>query len=211
MQRNQRTSTKIIIGASIAVVTLIAQTGGPTPTCRHCSATYIPLSELEAYTAKAVKYQLIDQQVRSVDIGKVQVGIGMVTRGKLLPDPNRKGAVAEHEQISEVYHVISGEATLLTGPELVNPVKRPDDERTVRLQNGPGYNSDAIRQPQVTHLKPGDMIIIPAGTGHLFTEIPDHITYMMVRIDPDKVVPTKSEAESQADLKVIPPARKEGK
>jgi len=202
---------KIIIGASVAVLTIMAQSGGPNPTCRQCPATYIPVSELDAYTAKALKYQLIDQQVRSVDIGKVQVGIGMVTRGKLAPDPNRKGAVAEHEQISEVYHVISGEATLLTGPDLVNPVKRPDDERTVRLQNGPGYNSDAIRQPQVHHLKPGDMIVIPAGTGHWFTEIPDHITYMMVRIDPDKVVPTKSEAESQADLKVIPAAGKGAK
>jgi mannose-6-phosphate isomerase-like protein (cupin superfamily) len=210
MQRSQRISTKLIIGTSLAVLTLMAQSGGPNPTCRHCSSTYIPVSELDAYTAKAIKYQLIDQQVRSVDIGKVQIGIGMVTRGKLLPDPNRKGSVAEHEQISEVYHVISGEATLLTGPDLVNPVKRPDDERTVRLQNGPGYNSDAIRQPRTTHLKPGDMIVIPAGTGHQFTEIPDHITYMMVRIDPDKVVPTKSEAESQADLKVVPPQTKKG-
>ncbi|MGA2716949.1 MAG: hypothetical protein ABSG41_28010, partial [Bryobacteraceae bacterium] len=65
----------------------------------------------------------------------------------------------------------------------------------------------SITNPQVNHLKPGDMIVIPAGTGHLFTEIPDHITYMMVRIDPDKVVPTKSQAESEADLKVIPPSR----
>jgi quercetin dioxygenase-like cupin family protein len=59
----------------------------------------------------------------------------------------------------------------------------------------------------VSHLKAGDMMVIPAGTGHLFTEIPDHITYMMVRIDPDKVVPTKSQAESEADLKVVPPGR----
>jgi len=211
MQTSNKISAKVIIGASVAVLTLMAQSGGPNPTCRHCSATYIPVSELKAYTAKALKYKLVDQQVRSVDVGKVQVGIGMVTRGKLLPDPNRKGAVAEHEQVSEVYHVIEGEATLLTGPDLVNPMKRPADERTVRLQNGPGYNADVIRQPLVTHLKPGDMIVIPAGTGHLFTEIPDHITYMMVRIDPDKVVPTKSEAESQADLKVVPPAGKNGK
>ena len=143
--------------------------------------------------------------MRSVDVGKVQVGIGMVTRGKLLPGTVRKGAVAEHEQISEVYHVIDGEATLQTGPDLVNSVKRPADEKTVRLQNGPGWSSDSIVNPQVHHLKAGDMIVIPAGTGHLFTEIPDHITYMMVRIDPDKVVPTKSQAESEADLKVIPP------
>jgi mannose-6-phosphate isomerase-like protein (cupin superfamily) len=212
MRKTQTISTKVMLGAGLVVFGLLAQQGGgPKPTCHNCPATYIPKSELDAYTAKAIKYSLVDQQVRSVDIGKVQVGIGMVTRGKLAPDPNRKGAVAEHEQVSEVYHIIDGEATIWTGPDLVNPVKRPDDERTVRLQNGPGYNADAIRQPMVTHLKPGDMLIIPAGTGHLFTEIPDHITYMMVRIDPDKVVPTKSQAESEADLKVIPPSRKGAK
>jgi oxalate decarboxylase/phosphoglucose isomerase-like protein (cupin superfamily) len=203
--RNRRTSLKVLLGAGVAVIALLAQ--APQPTCRHCQATYIPVSELDAYTAKAVKYKIVDQQVRSVDIGKVQVGIGMVTRGKLLPGTVRKGAVAEHEQISEVYHVIDGSATLLTGPDLVNPVKRSADEKTVRLQNGPGWSSDSISNPQVHHLKPGDVIIIPAGTGHWFTEIPDHITYMMVRVDPDKVVPTKSQAESEADLKVIPPRR----
>ncbi len=162
------------------------------------------MSELDAYTAKAIKYNIVDQQVRSVDVGKVQVGIGMVTRGKLLPGTVRKGAVPEHEQVSEVYHVIDGSGTLLTGPDLVNPLKRPADEKTVRLQNGPGFSADSIVNPQVNHLKAGDMIVIPAGVGHLFTEIPDHITYMMVRIDPDKVVPTKNQAESEADLKVIP-------
>ena len=198
-------SFKVLLSGGVAVLALLAQ--GPQPTCRHCQATYIPVSELDAYTAKAVKYNIVDQQVRSVDLGKVQVGIGMVTRGKLAAGTTRKGAVAEHEQVSEVYHVIEGTATLLTGPDLVNPVKRPDDEKTVRLQNGPGWSSDSITNPQVHHLKPGDVVIIPAGTGHWFTEIPDHITYMMVRIDPDKTVPTKSQAESEADLKVIPPGR----
>jgi mannose-6-phosphate isomerase-like protein (cupin superfamily) len=200
-----RVPSKVLLGATVATVALMAQS--PQPTCKHCQATYIPKSELDAYTAKAIKYSLVDQQVRSVDIGKSQVGIGMVTRPKLEPGSVRNGAVAEHEQVSEVYYVIDGTATLLTGPDLVNPVKRPDNEKTVRLQNGPGWSSDSITNPQVNHLKPGDMIVIPAGTGHLFTEIPDHITYMMVRIDPDKVVPTKSQAESEADLKEIPPAR----
>lgn len=201
---NRKTALKASIAIPTAVIALLAQT--PQPTCHRCQATYIPVSELDSYTAKAIQYKIVDQQVRSVDIGKVQVGIGMVTRGKLLPGTVRKGAVAEHEQVSEVYHVIEGSATLLTGSDLVNPVKRPASEKTVRLQNGPGYNSDSIVNPQVNHLKAGDVIIIPAGVGHWFTEIPDHITYMMVRIDPDKIVPTKSQAESEADLKTVPAA-----
>jgi quercetin dioxygenase-like cupin family protein len=49
-------------------------------------------------------------------------------------------------------------------------------------------------------LKPGDVVIIPAGVGHWFTKIDDHIAYLMVRVDPDKVTPLKDEAASKADL-----------
>jgi len=42
--------------------------------------------------------------------------------------------------------------------------------------------------------------VIPAGTGHWFTKIDDHITYLMVRIDPDKVTPLRDEAASKAYL-----------
>src|SRR5579859_6025843 len=193
------------IGIGAVTLTLLAQQGNqPRPTCHYCQATYVPAGELDAYTAKAVKYGIVDQQVRSIDVGKSQVGIAMVTRGKLVAGPARKGAVAEHEQVSEVYHIIEGTATLLTGPDLVNVTKRPESEKTVRLQNGPGWNADSIANPQVHHLKPGDVIVIPAGTGHWFTEIPDHITYLMVRIDPDKVVPTKDAKQSEDDLKAVP-------
>jgi hypothetical protein len=45
------------------------------------------------------------------------------------------------------------------------------------------------------------VVIIPAGTGHWFTKIDDHITYLMMRIDPDKVTPHKDEAASQTYLR----------
>jgi mannose-6-phosphate isomerase-like protein (cupin superfamily) len=166
----------------------------PQPTCAMCPGTHIPASELESYTKKAIAEKLIDQQVRDIDIGKARIGVGMVHRGQLeKPAPN---SVAEHDQISEVYHVISGAATLVLGPDIVDRQRRPSTMRTVREFNGPGNNGSDVRDGTAYEIKAGDVVVIPAGTGHWFTKIEDHIDYLMIRIDPDKVTPLKSEAQS---------------
>jgi mannose-6-phosphate isomerase-like protein (cupin superfamily) len=170
----------------------------PQPTCLMCPGTYIPAAELESYTKKATAEKLIDQQVRDTDIGKARIGIGMVHRGKLeRPAPN---SVAEHDQISEVYHVISGSATLVLGPDIVDRQRRPSTMRTVREFNGPGNNGSDIRDGVAYEIKAGDVVVIPAGTGHWFIKIDDHIDYLMIRIDPDKVTPLKGQAQSMEYL-----------
>jgi hypothetical protein len=174
------------------------------PTCNHCSATYIPTDEFQAYVKRAMANGLIDQQVRSVDIGKSQVGIGVVYRGKL--DAPARDSVAEHDLISEVYHIIDGSATLETGSDIVGMKRRPATLTTVKEYNGPGNNGSSITKGVTYHLKPGDVIVVPAGVGHLFTKIDDHITYLMIRIDPDKAVPLKDEAKSKAYLQSDPKA-----
>ena len=168
------------------------------PTCNNCPATYIPNEEIQAYLKRAIAEKLIDQQIRAVDSGKTNVDVGLVYRGKL--DKPAPDAVAEHDKVSEVYHVIDGSATLVTGPDLVGKKPRPADDRAVKMLNGPGSNSASIRNGVTHQLKPGDVVIIPAGTGHWFTKIDDHITYLMVRVDPEKVTPHKDEAASKADL-----------
>ncbi len=192
--------TRFVLGLTIAAlvttITAVAQQDNPQPTCKNCPGYYIPEAELDAYLKRAMAERIIDQQVRSVDIGKSNVAIGMVHRTKI----STPGEVAEHDQVSEVYHVISGSATLVLGPELVGAERRPATNTNVRLLNGPGHNAKSIRNGVPRELKAGDVVIIPAGTGHWFTKIDDHITYLMVRIDPDKVTPHKDEAASKADL-----------
>lgn len=188
---------KAMLGIVVALFALQAQ--NTNPTCNRCSATYIDAGELQAYVKRAIADHLVDQQIRSVDIGKSQVGIGVVYRGKLsAPVPD---SVAEHDLISEVYHIIDGSATLVTGPEIMDEKRRPSTLQTVREYNGPGNSGSSIRNPVTHQLKPGDVIIIPAGVGHWFTRIDDHITYLMVRVDPDKAVPLKDEAASKAYLR----------
>ena len=185
-------------GFMLLLASSVLSAQDPRPTCNKCSATYIPKEEIQAYQKRAIAEKIIDQQIRAVDAGKTNVDIGVVYRGKLeKPAPN---AVAEHDQVSEVYHVIDGAATLVTGPDLVGTKRRPADDNAVKMLNGPGSNSASIRNGVTHQLKAGDVMIIPAGTGHWFTKIDDHITYLMVRIDPDKITPHKDEAASKAYL-----------
>lgn len=188
----------LIAGALTLTMAAVYAQNVPTATCQGCPATYISNDELQAYLKRAVARNVIDQQVRSVDIGKSGVAVGMVHRGKL--DGPQTNSVAEHDHVSEVYHIISGSATLVTGPDLINAQRRPATNENVRVLNGPGSNASGIRNGVTHQLKAGDAIIIPAGTGHLFTKIDDHIDYLMIRVDPDKVVPLKDEAASKAYL-----------
>src|SRR6202790_5531827 len=89
----------VVLGILSAGLPLLAQE--PKPTCNHCPATYIPKSELDAYTKRAAENKLVDQQVRSVDIGKAQLGIGMVTRGKLDLGSTRGARGAENKKTEE--------------------------------------------------------------------------------------------------------------
>jgi mannose-6-phosphate isomerase-like protein (cupin superfamily) len=188
-----------ILTACCLVAAGAAQNGDPQPTCSYCPGTYISRDELSDYLKKGRSEKRTDQQVRDVDIGKARVAIGLVHRGKLeAPSPH---SVAEHDQVSEVYHVIDGAGTLVLGPDLIDKKRRPADDPAVRALNGPGNNAEAIRDGVVYQLSTGDVVVIPAGTGHWFTKIDDHIDYLMVRIDPDKVTPLKGEAESRAYLR----------
>jgi mannose-6-phosphate isomerase-like protein (cupin superfamily) len=186
----------VAAGGLTAAVALWAQDAKPS--CNRCPGTYISNQEVQDYLKRVpTGTGVADQQVRAVNAGKTNVDIGVVYRGKVTTE----SPVAEHDLVSEVYHIIDGSATLMLGPDIVDAKRRPADDRTVRMLNGPGSNGASIRNGKSYDLKAGDVVIIPAGTGHWFTKINDHISYLMVRIDPDKVTPGKDEAASKADLK----------
>ena len=161
--------------------------------CDECESTYVSAGEIQEYLEVASA----DQQVRSVDIGKAQVQVAISHRGRL----EQPGRVAEHDLVTEVYYVISGSGTNVTGSDLVDAVPRASSNRAVQFLNGPGHNAATIRNGTTHELSAGDVLVIPAGTGHQFTRIDDHIRYVMIRIDPDKVVPLMDVADSREYLR----------
>ena len=194
---------KIGVGVLLGFGTLLIPQGGMNPSCHSCSATYIPRDEIDGYLKRAparVVNSVSDQQVRAVDIGKSHVALGVVFRDGVQAEGS---AVAEHDLVSEVYYILEGTGTLVTGPDIVGWQARPATNENVRLLNGPGGNGASIRNGETYELKAGDVVVIPAGVGHWFTKVDGRLRYLMVRIDPDKVTPVKDGAASKADLATV--------
>jgi mannose-6-phosphate isomerase-like protein (cupin superfamily) len=153
------------------------------------SATDIPNSLIEATAKKTATAPVSDQQLRVVNInGEYNVGVGVVHRAKTAG--RDIGGGIEHSQITEIYHVISGNGTLMTGGTIENAKDQPPDSPVVTTLNGPSSGGGKVTGGRSRKMGPGDVVIIPPNTPHWWTEITsDQIVYLVVRVDPHKVLP----------------------
>jgi mannose-6-phosphate isomerase-like protein (cupin superfamily) len=172
-----------------AARTIEAQTQTPAPYVPRGAATDVANAEIKAAVQKTASSAVSDQQLRVVSInGEYNVGVGVVHRAKTAGrDP---GGGIEHSRITEVYHVIEGNGTLVTGGTIENPRETPADSSVVKVLNGPSTGGGPIQNGISRKIGPGDVVIIPPNTPHWFSEITsDQIVYLVVRIDPHKVLP----------------------
>lgn len=151
------------------------------------SATYVAAADVQATLKKAPPTSVSDQPIRVVDAGGYNVGIAVVHR----PKTSVQGSPVEHDKVTEIYHVMEGSGTLVTGGTLVNPKPRPADSREVARVNGPSVTGTSVQGGETRRISAGDVVIIPAGVPHWFSEIQESLTYVVVRVDPEKVVPLK--------------------
>jgi hypothetical protein len=127
----------------------------------------------------------VDQQLRVVDVGKYNVAVGVIYRGALKNNPGEPIRGPYHDDSAEVYIIRSGSGVLTTGSSMID--KKPSTNYS--LLNGPGGSGAAGANAFSRRVSPGDIIIIPPGVLHVFTEITDHISYLSVRPDPGRVLP----------------------
>ena len=166
-----------------------AQMQSPAPHLPRGTATDISGSEVQALVQKTAADRVSDQAIRVVSVnGEYNVSIGVVHRAKT-SGKDAPGGI-EHAQITEVYHVIEGNGTLVTGGTLDNLKEVPAEGTVVTMLNGPSTGGTAIQGGVSRKLAPGDVVIIPPNTPHWFSEITTgQIVYLVVRIDPHKILP----------------------
>jgi len=147
-------------------------------------AVDITNADIRATIRTAPADAVMDQQIRVVDIGAYNVAVGVLHRAA-----KAKQTAISHAQVTEVYHIIEGTGTLVTGGETVEPTPLPADGNTVKVLVGPSAGGTSIRGGYSRRVGPGDVIVIPPGVAHWFSAVESDMNYLVVRIDAEHVLP----------------------
>jgi len=83
------------------------------------------------------------------------------------------GEVEFHERVADVMHVVAGNATVITGGEMVDPHEVGAGELRARAVEG-GTRHE---------LREGDVLAIPNGVPHQFAEVSDPFLYFVVKVE----------------------------
>jgi len=138
------------------------------------------------YVLKNAPANQPDRQLRVVDMGKYNLGVGIVHRGPTNDKPGDSIPVIYHDYTPETYIIESGPGVLTTGGVIEN--KRASGG-VPNVMNGPSGGGTAGAGAYSRVVREGDIIIIPNQVAHGWSQITDHVTYLSVRPDPDRVLP----------------------
>ena len=118
-----------LIAAAAAILTLIPLAG-----FAQDQATDVLKADIEAVLNSPEGG--VDRQIRVVDIGKLNVAVGVLQRGPTGDSAGPTTAI-EHSQVTEVYYVVSGSGTLITGTAVDDQEQISPDAEIVKVAVGP--------------------------------------------------------------------------
>ena len=177
-------------------------------------AVYITSAEIHSVAQKQIAKTAIDKALadlppvtkdvvtksvaKTLDVGTDEVlamlplkagpdyGVSVLHYAVTEPGKNPTEAT-EHTKVSELYYVLQGNATLITGGDLGEPYR---DTATGRAA-GPSSFGTVTGNTVSRKIGPGDVIIIPPNTPHLVNDVTLDLVFLVMRIDPDKVLMPK--------------------
>jgi hypothetical protein len=187
--RVEEAALKLALNAAVMALTISAgavsaQTGSAPaapkpPAAAPLPATDVSGAEIKAFIDNLPKNAISDLPIRTVDVGGYRVGVYGVFRPKSV----KQDAILHEVTTTEVYYMLEGSATLVTGGRLVDERREPATSTSVR---GSRIEGGVSRR-----MAAGDMVIIPGRTPHWWSEMDGDIRYLIVRPDPSNRIPLK--------------------
>ena len=142
-------------------------------------ATDLSAADIQAFLKALPRDAVNDRPIRVVDVGGYRIGVYGVFRPKSVPQE----AILHETKVTEVYQILEGGGTLVTGGKLVDTWREPATNTSLRGKRIDGGVSRRVAK--------GDVVIIPGRLPHWWSTLDSDLTYLIVRPDPDGKLPLK--------------------
>jgi len=139
------------------------------------SGTVITAEEIASTLKQSVANNVVDQPVKAADVpGGHKASLALLRRTK----PETTALI--HDRVTEIYQITEGSGTIVTGGSLENATATD----LTRLNAGPSHTG-THKGGESKHVGVKDVIIIPAGMPHRFSELDGPaIVYLVYRFEP---------------------------
>ena len=153
----------------------------------------------------------IDRTLRVVEAGSGQLGIAVAkheaNRGKSTAATGRTpksvncgvstapagggtgpGDGIWHDKVTEMYVILKGTGTLVTGGTILHGFRSAPDSDTDKIQTGTSCIGQIVGNVVRQKVSEGDVVVIPPGVPHGWEDLDAEISYLDVRVDPKKIL-----------------------
>ena len=140
------------------------------------SGTVISADEIAATLKQSIANNTVDQPIKLAELpGGHKASVALLRRTK----PETSALI--HDYVTEIYQIVEGSGTLVSGGTLMDP-KESDLTRVNAGMSHTGIHHGG----ESRKVKPKDVIIVPAGMAHRFSELDGPIVYLVYRFEPKR-------------------------
>ena len=140
------------------------------------SGTFISADEIAGTLKQSIANNTVDQPIKLAQIpGGHKASLALLRRTKA------ETTALIHDYVTEIYQIVDGSGTLVTGGALDDP----KENDLTRLNAGMSHTG-VHRGGESRKVKAKDVIIVPAGMAHRFSELDGPITYLVYRFEPKR-------------------------
>ncbi|MEQ1856999.1 MAG: hypothetical protein ABL963_11030 [Longimicrobiales bacterium] len=135
-------------------------------------APVVTADSIASARALSAANNTVDRLLQGLEVPGGRFALAALRRAR----PETNGLI--HLNVTEVYYITSGSGTLVTGGTLT-------ETRDTDLANvWAGPSRSGVHQGGVARrVSPGDVIAVPAGTAHRFSELDGVIEYLVYRFE----------------------------
>ncbi len=159
----------------LILVTLLFITG--TLAQSSLPAVDVTAADIKAFIDALPKDRISDRPIRVVEVGGYKNGVYGVFR----PQSLSGNAIRHQTTVSEIYFMLEGSGTLVTGGTIT-------EERSSGMSpntKSPNFAGSGITGGVSRKIAAGDVIVIPGNVPHWWSSLDSDIRYLIFRPDPD--------------------------